>query len=526
MRVRTRPRLRTLLLLINLVILALPLAGLWFLRLYESALIRQTESELVAQGAVLAGAFKVERQRLVAADAPAETPRPVSAAARSPPGQATTRAPGLDLANDPVLPPPADPRPADRPASPLAMAVGQALTPILREAQPTTLAALRVIDRAGVIVGTTGEDLGLSLAGREEIDRALAGEPVSLMRYRERPARFVPGGISRGADLRVFVATPVLDGGGVVGAIVLSRTPRTVMNAIYGKLLPLLALAALLIGAGVVLAFVGSHLITRPLGTVIAQAQRVAAGEIGAVVPLSGPGVREAAELSAAVAQMAATLERRADYIRSFAAHVSHEFKTPLAGAKGAVELLGDHFAGMSEAERRHFLAVIAGGIDRLELLVRRLLDLARADMMRPGGAAPSALAPILQRLADRYGERGLHVTLPREAARIALATDALEITLGALLDNVVAHAGPGADVTIAATTEAGKVVLTVSDTGPGIAPGDAKRIFEPFFTTTREAGGTGLGLAIARAIVTGAGGSIELLPTDSGASFRLVLPA
>jgi len=57
------------------------------------------------------------------------------------------------------------------------------------------------------------------------------------------------------------------------------------------------------------------------------------------------------------------------------------------------------------------------------------------------------------------------------------------------------------------------------------IAESDAARIFEPFFTTAREAGGTGLGLSIARAIVTGAGGSIALVPSDAGARFRLVLP-
>jgi signal transduction histidine kinase len=521
----TRPRLRTLLLLINLVILVLPLAGLWFLRLYESALIRQTESELVAQAAVLAGAFRLERERLLVAGAAPETTELASRVLPAPrAGAAPTT--GLDLADDPVLPPPPDPAPATRPAAPLAAAVGAALTPILREAQTVTLAALRVVDRAGIIIATTGDDLGRSLAGRDEIDRALLGERVSLMRERERPARFVPGNLRRGANLRVFVAMPVLDGDAVIGAILLSRTPHDVLQAVYGKLYHLLALAALLLGAGIALAIIASRLITRPLGSVVAQAQRVAAGEIGAVMPLSGPGVREAAELSAAVAQMASTLERRADYIRSFAAHVSHEFKTPLAGAKGAVELLSDHFDGMSEGERRHFLGVIAGGIDRLERLVRRLLDLARADMMRPGGAAPTALAPILRRLADSYGERGLHVTVHCEAARIALTADALEIALGALLDNVVAHAGPGSGVTIAATAEADKVVLTVSDTGPGIALGDAKRIFEPFFTTAREAGGTGLGLAIARAIITGAGGSIELLPTDTGASFRLVFPA
>jgi signal transduction histidine kinase len=514
MRLTSRPRLRTLLLLINLLILALPLAGLEILRLYESALIRQTESELVAQAVVLSGAFRAERQRLAGADAP-------SAAPSLPPGPST----GLDLADDPVLPPPPDPAPATAPSEPLARATGEALAPMLRETQAVTLAAIRVVDRAGVIVATTGDDLGKSIAGREEVDRALKGERVSVMRYRERPARFSPGHLRRGAALRVFVAMPVLASDEVLGAILLSRTPRDLAQAVWGKRYSLLALAALLLGAGIALALIATRFIARPLGAVVAQAQRVAAGEAGAVVPLAGPAVREAAELSAAVAQMAATLERRAGYIRSFAAHVSHEFKTPLAGAKGALELLGDHFATMSEAERQRFLGVIGASLVRLERLVRRLLDLARADMMRAGDGAPAELAPLLVRLAQRYGERGLRVVVRSDASEAGVSAEALEIVLAALLDNVLEHAGPGRTVTIDAASEGECIVLTVADDGPGIAPGDADRLFEPFFTTARETGGTGLGLAIARAILAGAGGGIEIVPADQGACFRLVLP-
>lgn len=514
MRLRSRPRLRTLLLAINLVILILPLAGLQVLRLYESALIRQTEAELVAQAAVLSGAFRAERQRLAGTDTPTAPPT-------LPPAPVT----GLDLADDPVLPPPPDPAPATQPAAPLAAAAGDALAPVLHEAQAVTLAAIRIVDSAGVIVATTGDDLGQSLAGREEVDRALAGERVSVMRYREHPARYLPGDLRRGANLRVFVATPVIAGDGVLGAIVLSRTPRDLAQAVWGKRFSLAVMAALLLGVGIALALVASRFITRPLGAVVAQAQRVAAGEAGAVVPLTGPGVREAAELSAAVAQMAATLERRADYIRSFAAHVSHEFKTPLAGAKGALELLDDHLATMSVEERRHFLGVIEVSLERLERLVRRLLDLARADMMRPGDGAPSQLPPLLERLARRYGERGLRVTLSCEAPEAGIAADALEIVLSALLDNVLEHAGAGRTVAITGHRDGDRVILAVSDDGPGVAPGDAERLFEPFFTTARESGGTGLGLAIARAILAGAGGSIDLVPSAAGAAFRIRLP-
>jgi signal transduction histidine kinase len=519
----TRPRLRTVLLLINVVILILPLGGLWFLRLYESALVRQTESELVAQAAVLAAAFKAERQQLLARGIAADDEAAPAAPAALPTARAAPQ--GLDLAEDPVLPPPPDPAPSGAAPSPLALAAGTALLPVLRDVQPVTLASIRVTDRHGVIVATTGEDAGMSLAGRQEIDGALKGDLVSLMRWRERPARPSVTGLSRGASLRVFVAMPVIDGDKVLGAVMLARTPRDLLQAIYGKRYPLIALAFLLLGAVTALAIIASRLITRPLGQVVAQAQQVAGGSLGAVVPLSGPAIREAAELSAAVSRMAGTLERRADYIRSFAAHVSHEFKTPIASAKGALELLNDHFATMSVDERLRFLGVVAGSIDRLERLVRRLLDLARADMMRPTQAERTALAPLLERLTERYGQRGLTLRLRQGAAEVALAEDAVDIVFSSLLDNVLDHAGRGSEVTIETNAAADGVTVTVADNGPGVSPEDAQRIFEPFFTTARASGGTGLGLSIARAVIAGAGGTIALVPAARGACFRLTLP-
>jgi signal transduction histidine kinase len=517
-----RPRLRSVLLLVNVVILILPLAGLWLLRLYESALVRQTESELVAQAAVLAAAYKAERQQLLARGIVEDEPAGLAAAAPV----ARPAPQGLDLAEDPVLPPPPDPSPAKEPAGALALAAGNALLPVLRDTQPITLASIRITDRRGVIVATTGEDQGMSLAGRQEIDGALKGDLVSLMRWREHAARPSVTGLSRGASLRVFVAMPVIDGDKLVGAVMLARTPRDLAQAIYGKRYPLIAMALLLLAAVSALAVVASRLITRPLRQVVSQAQLVASGAAGAVVPLSGPAIREAAELSDAVARMARTLERRADYIRSFAAHVSHEFKTPIAGAKGALELINDHFQTMSESERRRFLAVVAGSIERLETLVRRLLDLARADMTRPQEAERTVLAPLLERLVARYSERGLTLRLRQGAAEVALAEDALEIMLSSLLDNVVDHAGRGSAATIETTAAPEGVVISVADNGPGVPREDAERIFEPFFTTARASGGTGLGLSIVRAIIAGAGGTIALQPAPRGACFRLTLPS
>src|SRR5262249_29863425 len=123
---------------------------------------------------------------------------------------------------------------------------------------------------------------------------------------------------------------------------------------------------------------------------------------------------------------------------------VSHAFKTPLAAANGALELLGDHLPTMSEDERTHFLGVVAGSVARLEQLVRRLLDFARADMMRPASAAPVPLAPTLTRLAEDYRARGLDIRLEVGRTAVFLTEPAIEIVFAGLLDNVLHHAGRG----------------------------------------------------------------------------------
>lgn len=510
-RARWRPRLRTLLLLSNLVVLTLPLGGILLLRLYESALVRQTESELVAQAAVLAGAWRAARG---IEDRPGLTDPVLDRVRRA----------GLDLARDPVLRPAPDPAPATRPPLPEAAEAGRRLTPVLRDAQAVTLAAMRVLDADGTVVATTGSDLGRSAVALEEVERARHGEPSSVLRRREKPADPVPGGISRTSWIRVFTALPVMDGDRVDAVVLLSRTPRTLVQAISGKRPEIVAVGAVMLMLVAALAAAASRLISQPLAAVVAQARRVAAGgsvaaaEDGRRTPL---GTREVAELSDAIARMAETLERRAAYVRSLAAHVSHEFKTPLAGIRGAAELLEDHAETMTPAERAGFVAAIQSGTARLDRLVRGLLDLARADMTRAAGT-PTPVRPVLERVAARYP--ALPLTITGEATA-AMPEDALEGLFAALLGNVQDHAGPRTAVRVLLAQEDRSATIRFADDGPGISAANASRVFDPFFTTAREGGGTGLGLAIAHALVAGAGGTIGIAEVEKGAAFGIRVP-
>ena len=516
---RRPPRLWTLLLLSNLTTLALPLTGLWALRLYESALVRQTEAELVAQASVLAAAYQ-EALRHAVPQAVSGLPAQMG---RLDPDMVPRQ--GLDLARDAILPP----LPAAAPAMALppaaALAAGRALAPILRGAQRVTLAALRLTDAHGTVVASTGSDLGASLAAWPEVARVLADAPIATTMHRREVVGPLSAGVARTDGIRVFVVLPVIDPGhaGVAGTVVVSRSAKTLEDAARGKLGALAALGGGLLAAGVALALALAALITRPLTGIVRQARRVAAGDEAA--PLRHPGTREVADLSAALTRMADTLDKRARYIAAFAASVSHEFKTPLAALGGAAELLEDEDGASAAPERQRLLRIVADSTARLNLLVTRMLDLARADMTRPSTGPAMPVDAVLDSVADLYRLRGLTIVRSGDPVNTTLPAHALEAILVSLLDNALIHGGPTATVHMRTVQSPGQPGIEISDDGPGITAAHRSRVFDPFFTTARDSGGTGLGLPIARAILTGAGGGLDLVPTETGARFLMALP-
>ena len=545
MRRRWRPRLSTVLIAIHLMILVLPLGGIAVLRVYESALIRQTESELIAQGVFVSAAYRTLFDRAVRPARAKSPPNPLALDSLDDYGVAPTHVEPranpstgpwrpqlvrLDLAQDPVYPVPPGPEATEQRADPVAAMVGRELEPVLRDAQVTTLAGMRVIDYRGVIVATTGGDVGQSLLNHDEARRALAGEYVSLMRRRGNQSPPPPlDSISRGARIRVAVAVPIVHHGRVLGAVTLLRTPANIQQAIRGKRKQLLWGSAGLLLIVVSLSLFTAVTIGRPVRALIGQARRAARGEPNAVTPLRHAGTREIAELSETVAAMARTLEERARYIRDFAAHVSHEFKTPLTAIRGTVELMRDHGQDMDGAERERFLALLESDAERLERLVKRLLELARADMAGgDAGDARTELRPVLEALANRYRERGLDVTVESPATPLfaRLHADTVDSMLASLLDNVRQHAGAGARATLRPPGRGEDVALQVADDGAGISQNHAGRIFEPFFTTARGAGNTGLGLSIVRSLLQAHGGRIERVPAERGTCFEITLPS
>jgi signal transduction histidine kinase len=535
-----RPRLRTIFLIVNLLILLLPVGSVAMLRLYESELIRRTQAELIAQGALVAAMYRREYERLhpeivtpSATGDPAAPFRPPPLFPPRPEDQGALQPipPELDLAKDPVWPSAPSPQATAAPPDPEAALIGDMLSPYLTSAAAVTLAGIRVVDRQGIVVGSSRGEIGWSLWARDEVRQALAGAPVSRLRARLSDERPPPlHSLSRGTRVRVFVALPIFAGGEVRAAVMLSRTPIDIAKALFLNRAPLLWVALALVVVVILVSVLMSLTISRPIRALMRQSERSARGEKGAVVGLDDPGTHEVALLSAAFARMAGALEQRAEYIRDFAAHVSHEFKTPLTAIRGSVELLRDHGDTMTPADRERFFRNLSTSAERLDRLVRHLLELARADTARPTAERidPSA---VLTPLVDRYRSEGLNVTAhwPATPLTVAMTAEVFAAIVSNLLDNARQHAGPHAAVRIelqpAGEDDAPRVEIVVQDDGPGISPANAARVFTPFFTTAREQGGTGLGLAIVRSLVRAHHGEITLEPATRGARFKIDLP-
>ena len=179
----------------------------------------------------------------------------------------------------------------------------------------------------------------------------------------------------------------------------------------------------------------------------------------------------------------------------------------------------------MSDDERARFVGVIERECDRLERLVGRLLELARADVLRPDEASHDVRA-IADEVARHARDAGHDVRADGASVAIA-AIDAVPMrtVLHNLVDNAVQHGGDGVVVRLGVSVEADRVVVDVDDSGPGISDANAERVFESFFTTARRDGGTGVGLAIVRTLVRQHRGDVELVRAPGRTRFRVTLP-
>jgi two-component system phosphate regulon sensor histidine kinase PhoR len=226
---------------------------------------------------------------------------------------------------------------------------------------------------------------------------------------------------------------------------------------------------------------------------------------------------------------------RRADQIRrDFVANVSHELRTPLTAIRGYVEALVEDPAD-AESTRR-FLDIIARQSRHMERLVRDLLRLARLDAKQEVlEIAPCDLQQLFHAVEHDLAatieakHQRVHTTIGPDAGTLEADPAKLHDIVRNLVENAVNYSPEGARVTMEAARDDTHVVITVSDSVPGIPPEDLGRVFERFYRVDKSRsrpGGTGLGLSIVKHLVGLHDGEARAENlSDGGARFTIRLP-
>jgi len=212
---------------------------------------------------------------------------------------------------------------------------------------------------------------------------------------------------------------------------------------------------------------------------------------------------------------------------------VSHELRTPLTAIRSVGEV-GLRGGRRDEGEYRAIIGSMLEEVDRLAVLVDRLLTLSRAET----GEASLSIEPIaLKELADSV-VTDLAVLAEEKSQQVVVEAHGSPRGVGDrmmvrqalinLVDNAIKFAPPGSAIVVRVGESAGKATVDVIDRGPGVPAAARDQIFNRFFRADSgsETSGTGLGLSIAKSASEAAGGSLTLEQSDEhGSTFRVTLP-
>lgn len=326
----------------------------------------------------------------------------------------------------------------------------------------------------------------------------------------------------------MYVAAPIIHAGQLVGVLTVGK-PQPNINELIGisrRTLIQISIALLLSLAVVIVLL--SRWILRPITALTNYAQNVSQGVDAQLPKLSTSEFRT---LGSSFESMRRSLEDK-KYIESYIQTLTHEIRAPLAGIRGAAEVLQEHPAA---PDHEKFVDNILAEGSRIGSLVDRLLELAGVEHRKELGASHAIdLSRVLTKLALRFltiaQAKGVTITTDITSA-LSVTGDEFLLTqaVGNLLQNAIDFSPRGNAVHLKAERSADEIVIKVIDQGSGIPPLAGERIFEKFFSLPRPDSGrksSGLGLPFVKRVAELHAGRCEVRNnSERGVTAKMVIP-
>lgn len=326
----------------------------------------------------------------------------------------------------------------------------------------------------------------------------------------------------------LYIAAPIHRNGNVIGALTLAE-PTASIDAFLQLARPAFVRAALLtVAAAALLGLALSYWLTRPIDRLARYADGI---RLGKHPPFPELGRTEIADLGLALRRMQEALEGR-QYAEEYVQTLTHELKSPLSAIRGAAELLSED---MPPQQQTRFIANIRNEAARIARIVDRMLELARLENRREKpDMEPVELSTLVRTVVESHEpllaskDVKIEINVPD---RLILQANAflLHQALENLVQNAIEFSHKGGTVKIEVNEDRDRILLAVTDEGPGIPDYALDRIFDRFYSLGRPDTGkksTGLGLNFVREVAKSHGGAIKVANrVEGGVVAELALP-
>ena len=327
----------------------------------------------------------------------------------------------------------------------------------------------------------------------------------------------------------MYVGAPIMHGEAIVGVLSVYKPQRSMLLFILETKRRLIFLAVMTLVLVLLLGWLLSRWVTHPLRRLTEYAAAVSQGERPVAPKMPGYNLRVLSETTEAMRE---ALENR-KYVESYVQSLTHEMKSPVAGIRGAAELL---YEDLTQEKRDLFLGNIQSESMRLQTLVDQLLALSSLENRKTLGAPTLiSLSALVRRVVDHCEANTLQKQIVFEVTgceqdEVLGEEFLLETAVSNLLQNAIDFSPVGGRIALRISSTEDAVQLLIEDSGVGIPDYALEQIFDRFYSLPRpgaERKSSGLGLCFVREAVALHGGRLVVANRrgTNGVRAELVLP-